>query len=38
VPDGKLPLYDNPDWAKGFDIVVHNECWADGGAGRGGSR
>jgi uncharacterized protein len=27
---GKLPLYDNPDWAKGFDIVIHNECWANG--------
>jgi hypothetical protein len=24
-----LPLYNNPDWAKGMDIVVHNECWAD---------
>lgn len=22
-------LYQNPDWAKGFDIVVHNECFAD---------
>ena len=22
-------LYDNPDWAKGFDVVVHNECFAD---------
>jgi uncharacterized protein len=30
VPDGKLPLYDNPDWAKGMDIVIHNECWANG--------
>lgn len=30
VPDGKLPLYNNPDWARGFDIVVHNECWANG--------
>lgn len=30
LPDGKLPLYENPDWAKGFDIVVHNECWANG--------
>jgi hypothetical protein len=30
VPDGKLPLYDNPNWATGFDIVVHNECWANG--------
>jgi uncharacterized protein len=27
--DIKLPLYENPDWAKGMDIVVHNECWAD---------
>jgi uncharacterized protein len=30
VPDGRLPLYDNPDWAKGMDIVIHNECWANG--------
>ena len=22
-------LYKNPDWYKGFDIVVHDECWAD---------
>jgi hypothetical protein len=25
----KFPVYDNPDWAKGFDVVVHNECSAD---------
>ncbi len=24
-----LPFYDSPDWAKGFDVVVHNECFAD---------
>ena len=24
----KIPLYKDPDWAKGFDIVVHNECFA----------
>jgi uncharacterized protein len=24
-----IPLYENPDWYKGFDIVVHNECFAD---------
>lgn len=24
-----IPLYDNPDWAKGYDVVVHNECFAD---------
>jgi len=23
-----LPLYDNPDWAKGYDIVIHDECAA----------
>lgn len=26
---GEMPIYKNPDWAKGFDIVVHNECLAD---------
>ncbi len=25
----KLPVYDSPDWAKGFDLVIHNECSAD---------
>ena len=24
-----ISLYDNPNWAKGYDIVVHNECFAD---------
>ncbi len=24
----KIPFYENPDWAKGFDVVVHNECFA----------
>jgi type 1 glutamine amidotransferase len=23
------PVYDNPDWAKKFDVVVHDECTAD---------
>ena len=27
--DAKFPLYDNPDWAKAYDVVVHNECFAD---------
>jgi type 1 glutamine amidotransferase len=27
--DAKIPLYAKPDWAKGFDVVVHNECFAD---------
>jgi uncharacterized protein len=26
---GDPAIYRNPDWAKGFDIVVHNECFAD---------
>jgi uncharacterized protein len=26
---GRMPVYASPDWAKGFDIVVHNECLAD---------
>jgi type 1 glutamine amidotransferase len=25
----ELPIYNNPDWAKGYDVVVHNECFAD---------
>ncbi len=23
----KVPLYERPDWSKGYDIVVHNECF-----------
>jgi type 1 glutamine amidotransferase len=26
---GSMPVYDSPDWARGYDIVVHNECLAD---------
>ena len=33
VADGstkpKLPIYGNPDYAKGYDIVIHDECAAD---------
>lgn len=25
----QIALYDNPDWGKGFDVVIHNECFAD---------
>ena len=25
----EISLYTTPDWAKGFDVVVHNECFAD---------
>lgn len=24
-----IPLYDRPDWAKPYDVVVHNECFAN---------
>lgn len=27
--NAKFALYDNPDWAKAYDVVVHNECFAD---------
>jgi type 1 glutamine amidotransferase len=23
----KVSIYANPDWAKGFDVIVHNECF-----------
>ncbi len=26
---GKIALYEDPDWAKPYDVVVHNECFAD---------
>ena len=25
----KLSIYSNPDWAKGYDVVVHDECFSD---------
>ncbi len=25
----KMSIYNDPDWAKGFDVVVHDECFAD---------
>ena len=25
----EIPLYSRPDWAKGYNVVVHNECFAD---------
>jgi len=25
----EISLYENPNWAKGFDVVIHNECFAD---------
>ncbi len=26
--DAEIDFYKNPDWAKGFDVVIHNECFA----------
>lgn len=26
---GQIALYDQPDWAKPYDVVIHNECFAD---------
>lgn len=23
----RVSIYDHPDWAKGYDVVVHNECY-----------
>ena len=28
----ELDFYKNPDWAKGYDVVVHNECFANIGS------
>ena len=25
--DHKVSIYSNPDWAKGYDVIVHNECY-----------
>lgn len=25
----RYPIYDSADWARGFDLVIHNECSAD---------
>lgn len=26
---GSMPVYARPDWSKGFDLVIHNECLAN---------
>lgn len=26
--DTKIELYENADWAKGYDVVIHDECFA----------
>ena len=27
--EAQIDLYDDPNWAKGFDVVIHNECFAN---------
>lgn len=27
--NSKIPLYEDENWAAGFDVVVHNECFSD---------
>jgi len=27
--DAKIPVYEDPNWADAYDIVLHNECFAD---------
>jgi type 1 glutamine amidotransferase len=27
--DHKVSIYSQPDWSKGYDVVFHNECFAD---------
>ena len=27
--DAQIPLYEDPDWAKPYDVVIHNECFAN---------
>jgi type 1 glutamine amidotransferase len=27
--DHKVSVYSQPDWSKGYDVVVHNECFAN---------
>ena len=27
--DHKVSVYDDPEWAKNYDVVVHDECFAD---------
>ncbi|MCE9606859.1 MAG: discoidin domain-containing protein [Planctomycetia bacterium] len=26
--DAKIKLYEDPEWAKGFDVILHDECFA----------
>ncbi len=28
TPAHRMSVYENPDWAQGYDVIVHNECCA----------
>lgn len=27
--DSKIPLYQDPDWARDYDVILHDECFAE---------
>ena len=27
--EGEIELYNDPEWSKGYDVVIHNECFAN---------
>ena len=27
--DARIPLYENPNWADGYDVVIHDECFSN---------
>jgi uncharacterized protein len=27
--EAEIPLYEDPEWAYGYDVVIHNECFAN---------
>src|SRR5687767_7622923 len=27
--DHRMSIYNDPDWAKNFDVIVHDECFSD---------
>ncbi len=27
--NSKIPIYDSPEWSKGYDVVIHDECFSD---------
>ncbi len=25
--ESRIPLYENPDWARGYDVIIHDDCF-----------